>query len=93
MQALSILPYKGAEGAGRGTKVKITSIKTGATKGHTMQLWVRIETDAGIVGLGECVHGGHQAIAIKMDTCSSVMRSMGRGAAGQLFATLYDRFS
>jgi hypothetical protein len=38
-------------------------------------------------------HLGHQAIAIKMDTCSSVMRSMGRGAAGQLFATLYDRFS
>ena len=38
-------------------------------------------------------HLGHQAIAIKMDTCSSVMRSMGRGAAGQLFATLCDRFS
>lgn len=29
-----------------------------------MHLWVRIETDAGITGLGECVHGGHQAIAI-----------------------------
>ena len=29
-----------------------------------MHLWVRIDTDAGITGLGECVHGGHQAIAI-----------------------------
>src|SRR4051812_27140064 len=29
-----------------------------------MHLWVRVETDAGVTGLGECVHGGHQAIAI-----------------------------
>ena len=47
--------------------VKITSIKTGATRGHTMHIWVRIETDAGITGLGECVHGGHAAIAIIKD--------------------------
>ena len=44
--------------------MKITSVKTAATVGHCMHLWVRIETDAGITGLGECVHGGHQAIAI-----------------------------
>ena len=44
--------------------MKITSVKTAATSGHCMHLWVRIETDAGITGLGECVHGGHQAIAI-----------------------------
>jgi L-alanine-DL-glutamate epimerase-like enolase superfamily enzyme len=30
-------------------------------------LWVRNETDAGITGLGECVHGGHKAIAISKD--------------------------
>jgi L-alanine-DL-glutamate epimerase-like enolase superfamily enzyme len=29
-----------------------------------MHLWIKIETDAGITGLGECVHGGFQAIAI-----------------------------
>ena len=29
-----------------------------------MHLWVKVETDAGITGLGECVHGGTQAIAI-----------------------------
>ena len=45
-------------------ELKITSVKTAATTGHCMHLWVRVETDAGITGLGECVHGGHQAIAI-----------------------------
>jgi galactonate dehydratase len=44
--------------------MKITSVKTAATSGHGMHLWVRIETDLGITGIGECVHGGHQAIAI-----------------------------
>lgn len=44
--------------------MKITSVKTAATIGHCMHLWVRVGTDAGVTGLGECVHGGHQAIAI-----------------------------
>ncbi|HEX5689922.1 MAG TPA: mandelate racemase/muconate lactonizing enzyme family protein [Roseiflexaceae bacterium] len=44
--------------------MKITAVKTAATKGHGMHLWVRVETDEGITGLGECVHGGVQAIAI-----------------------------
>jgi len=44
--------------------MKITSIKTAATVGHCMHLWVRVATDAGVTGLGECVHGGPQAIAI-----------------------------
>jgi L-alanine-DL-glutamate epimerase-like enolase superfamily enzyme len=44
--------------------MKITAIKTAATLGHGMHVWVRVETDAGISGLGECVHGGAQAIAI-----------------------------
>lgn len=44
--------------------MKITSIKTAATVGHCMHVWVRVETDAGITGLGECVHGEHEAIAI-----------------------------
>jgi len=29
-----------------------------------MHLWVKVETDEGITGLGECVHGGHAAIAL-----------------------------
>lgn len=44
--------------------MKITSIKTAATRGHGMHLWVKVETDAGVTGMGECVHGGTQAIAI-----------------------------
>ena len=44
--------------------MKITSIKTAATRGHGMHLWVRVTTDAGVTGMGECVHGGKQAIAI-----------------------------
>lgn len=44
--------------------MNITAIKTAATSGHGMHLWVKVETDAGITGLGECVHGGTQAIAI-----------------------------
>ena len=47
--------------------MKITAIKTAATKGHGMHLWVRIETDEGITGTGECVHGGVQAIALIHD--------------------------
>ena len=44
--------------------MKITSVKTAATRGHGMHLWVKVETDAGVTGIGECVHGGKQAIAI-----------------------------
>lgn len=47
--------------------MKITSIKTAATIGHGMHLWVRVTTDDGITGTGECVHGGKQAIAIIQD--------------------------
>ena len=44
--------------------MKITAVKTAASVGHCLHLWVRIETDAGITGLGECVHGGTAAIAL-----------------------------
>lgn len=44
--------------------MQITAVRTAATRGHGMHLWVRIETDEGITGLGECVHGGVQAIAL-----------------------------
>ena len=44
--------------------MKITSVKTAASKGHCMHIWIKIETDAGVTGLGECVHGEHEALAI-----------------------------
>ncbi|HZC26316.1 MAG TPA: mandelate racemase/muconate lactonizing enzyme family protein [Actinopolymorphaceae bacterium] len=39
-------------------------MKTAATLGHGMHLWVKVETDEGVTGIGECVHGGVQAIAL-----------------------------
>jgi L-alanine-DL-glutamate epimerase-like enolase superfamily enzyme len=44
--------------------MRITAVKTAASRGHGMHLWVRVESDAGISGIGECVHGGVQAIAL-----------------------------
>ena len=46
--------------------MKITRIRTAASKGHGKagHVWVKIETDAEVTGIGECVHGGKQAIAI-----------------------------
>lgn len=44
--------------------MKITSVRTAASKGHCMHLWVKVETDSGVTGIGECVHGEHEAIAI-----------------------------
>jgi len=55
--------------------MKITAVKTAATVGHCMHLWVRIETDAGITGLGECVHGGHAAIALIHDLAPKLVGS------------------
>jgi L-alanine-DL-glutamate epimerase-like enolase superfamily enzyme len=44
--------------------MKITRISTAASVGHCMHVWVKVETDAGVTGMGECVHGEHEAIAI-----------------------------
>ena len=61
----TLVSEEGTEFAVRGRNdLKITSVKTAATTGHCMHLWVKITTDAGITGIGECVHGGYQAIAI-----------------------------
>ncbi|MBM3216762.1 mandelate racemase/muconate lactonizing enzyme family protein [Candidatus Poribacteria bacterium] len=38
--------------------MKITDIKTALVQGHGWSCFVRIETDEGLVGMGECIHGG-----------------------------------
>jgi len=38
--------------------MKITEIRTGEVFGHGYSCYVRIYTDTGIVGTGECIHGG-----------------------------------
>jgi galactonate dehydratase len=38
--------------------MKITDIKTAEVHGHGYSLYVRVYTDDGITGTGECIHGG-----------------------------------
>lgn len=38
--------------------MKITEIRTAEVRGHGYSCFVRISTDAGVVGTGECIHGG-----------------------------------
>jgi galactonate dehydratase len=38
--------------------MKITEIRTGEVRGHGWSCFVRISTDKGITGTGECIHGG-----------------------------------
>lgn len=38
--------------------MKITEIRTTEVRGHGYSCFVRISTDAGVVGTGECIHGG-----------------------------------
>jgi galactonate dehydratase len=38
--------------------MKITDIKTAEVHGHGYSLYVRVYTDEGITGTGECIHGG-----------------------------------
>jgi len=38
--------------------MKITEVRSGEVRGHGYSCFVRIYTDVGIVGTGECIHGG-----------------------------------
>ena len=38
--------------------MKVTEIRTGEVWGHGYSCFVRVYTDVGIVGTGECIHGG-----------------------------------
>ena len=38
--------------------MRITDVRTAEIKGHGYSTYVRIYTDEGIVGNGECIHGG-----------------------------------
>ena len=41
--------------------MKITDIKTAELEGHGYSTFVRIYTDEGLTGTGECIHGGDGA--------------------------------
>ena len=38
--------------------MKVTDIRTAEIKGHGYSTYVRVYTDEGIIGNGECIHGG-----------------------------------
>ena len=38
--------------------MKITDVKTAEVRGHGYSLYVKVFTDEGLVGVGECIHGG-----------------------------------
>ena len=42
----------------RGNRVKIRDIRTAEIRGHGYSTYVRIYTDEGLIGNGECIHGG-----------------------------------
>ena len=48
--------------------MKITEIKTAEASGHGFSTFVKIFTDEGVVGVGECIHGG--------DGCSRLIEDM-----------------
>ena len=48
--------------------MKITDVKTAEARGHGFSTFVKIYTDEGIVGVGECIHGG--------DGCSRLIEDM-----------------
>src|SRR3712207_9297348 len=41
-----------------GLRLKITDVRTAEVKGHGYSTYVRIYTDEGLIGNGECIHGG-----------------------------------
>lgn len=44
--------------------MKITDVRTAEVQGHGYSLFVRVYTDDGVVGTGECIHGGEGAVAL-----------------------------
>lgn len=53
--------------------MKIKAIKTAEVRGHGYSLFVRIFTDEGIVGTGECIHGGAGAVNLVADMASQLI--------------------
>src|SRR5262249_39910195 len=55
--------------------MKITDIRTAEVKGHGYSTYVRVYTDEGLIGNGECIHGA--------EGCARTVRGMKRILAGE----------
>jgi len=55
--------------------VRITDVRTAEVRGHGYSTYVRIYTDAGLYGTGECIHGGAG--------CPQLVRALGAQLRGE----------
>ena len=74
--AISFFPYLDLIAHPLARKVKITDVKCALVKiGFRVSPMVKIETDAGLVGIGECHHdeSGHGAKDVVLNVCKPIL--------------------
>src|SRR5690242_11508404 len=55
--------------------MKITDVRTAQVRGHGYSTYVRVYTDEGVIGNGECIHG--------TDGCAQIVHGMKRLLVGE----------
>ncbi len=76
LPAASCMPYLSSLAASETKRVKITDVKCIRTKIRSrISPLIKIETDAGIVGIGECHHdeNGHGAKDVALNVCKPIL--------------------
>ena len=53
--------------------MKITDVKTAEVRGHGYSLYVKVFTDEGLVGVGECIHGGAGAARLVAEMAEAIV--------------------
>lgn len=71
--------------------MRITDLKTAEVAGHGYSCFVKVFTDEGLVGLGECIHGGGGVTSLIRDMASS-LRGQDPLDVDRLFETLRRRY-
>ena len=71
--------------------MKITDIKTAEISGHGYSLFVKIFTDEGIEGLGECIHGG-DGVAMLVADMGEMIRGRNPLDVARLFESIRHRY-
>ena len=71
--------------------MKITDIKTAEISGHGYSLFVKIFTDEGIEGLGECIHGG-DGVAMLVADMGEMIKGRNPLDVDRLFESIRHRY-
>tara|TARA_B100001123_G_scaffold451083_1_gene626666 strand:+ start:1870 stop:3000 length:1131 start_codon:yes stop_codon:yes gene_type:complete len=71
--------------------LKITDIKTAEIGGHGYSLFVKIFTDEGIEGLGECIHGG-DGVAMLVADMGEMIKGRNPLDVDRLFESIRHRY-